>query len=1158
MAVALGTIGLKERLRRWIPRLLGVVPLLVFLAGLFELGVNQSGLIMAGILTLLIAGLLILYTEISLLSFPCEAPNNRLLRKLHRPLARLSSRASETAQKREKPWWARAAARFLQAVIATPLGGIAKDLDYKSVKNTPIDLDILRQLMYPSGAEDNESRRNAEEQDFKIRHMHLVAINSQPLPDPAHENIDVSQPRWLQRIEVSGGTVQVEYATPPNDIHVAQVVRCSFVPYPKSVGRFEFPYTICWCIEDKSLHCHPTMETATISVEISGQPDGEQPGSKPGNESGDQSTLGSFHFLNNEILSKGQTWIRRGRWLMQYLLQLRIQVVITLICWLLFQTQQVRDVLLALMLDQKPMGFVWATLFGTALSLLLWHSARQLTRLFPEIHRIRKSGSGNFSLPNTGIFSPSFELLLFLIAWLSVVLFTVPIAREAFQDEAQSYAWAQHLLAPYALFLVGAIFIALWRLLDQPKSTWKPPFPARFATFFVIGLIAPLVAQLLGANTLPSIMGSLAVLFWFLCILLIVATTIFRFSVVSGFPLLSLLLVAYYLININRLNDNHAIRVRPLNNRSQHIADLDANQTLPSLEQKLDDWIQAREADGIFKAYINAGKEYPIYVISAQGGGIYAAYHTAKSLATLTESIPTFPEHIFAISSVSGGSIGSTIYRMALSSQSQSCHASDPLSATSLSERIDYYFESRDSLATILASLLFGDVTQRIFPLPVAHWDRALGLELSFENRHAQPVIWNTTNKCYQPIKLDGSFFLDQDRPFASASEASKQAQAPQLASSESKSVANAADTRISERLPYLVLNTTIVENGQRFILAPFQLSHQFSSSGQTDAEFHQPWLRRSEKPTLQDLRFSTAASLSARFPIASPYGFFSDARDRRLVDGGLYDNSGAITAQEIVASLKNIIDHRCTHPPDANSYCYLKVVPIAIVDQKAVSLTASVNDGANRRRPLRIFGWSALEAVLSSREARLQKAADLFGRSGTSEATNTPSSRSNAQLPQLRTSQAGPTRASICGSSGAQSNVDVDRTQRSSDAFAMEDFGFGCEPLRILLNKEFRLGDGNRVYSIPLGWTISCQAKAFINDQIQPLDIWSRREHRRHEWLGRPADHHGIPCEQGKTVVRRPLEGIPSGAGGIRPLSWPFWNLIMRLEREISLEKNI
>jgi len=68
-------------------------------------------------------------------------------------------------------------------------------------------------------------------------------------------------------------------------------------------------------------------------------------------------------------------------------------------------------------------------------------------------------------------------------------------------------------------------------------------------------------------------------------------------------------------------------------------------------------------------AYAKASKIYPIFVVAAQGGGAYAAYNSATFLARMQDLCPTFRHHLFAISSVSGGSVGAATFAAALDAE---------------------------------------------------------------------------------------------------------------------------------------------------------------------------------------------------------------------------------------------------------------------------------------------------------------------------------------------------------------------------------------------------------------------------------------------------------------------------------------------------------
>ena len=56
---------------------------------------------------------------------------------------------------------------------------------------------------------------------------------------------------------------------------------------------------------------------------------------------------------------------------------------------------------------------------------------------------------------------------------------------------------------------------------------------------------------------------------------------------------------------------------------------------------------------------------YPVFVVAAQGGGIYAASTAGTFLATMQDHCPAFARHVFAISAVSGGSIGASLFNAA-------------------------------------------------------------------------------------------------------------------------------------------------------------------------------------------------------------------------------------------------------------------------------------------------------------------------------------------------------------------------------------------------------------------------------------------------------------------------------------------------------------
>ena len=707
-----------------------------------------------------------------------------------------------------------------------------------------------------------------------------------------------------------------------------------------------------------------------------------------------------------------------------YLWFLRIQVFIAIISIFLFQTGQVNDIVLAIILDRDWPAFLFAILFAFLLSLLLWHTSRYLTWVVPEL----KKGNHNLS----GLFSPTAEMILLWLAWFSLALFTVPIAEQAYDDN--NYLWHIYFLL---IFQAGVIY--LWRKFDFPNPTWTPKFRWRFIRLYGVGLILPFLFKNLKSYEIPELIGSLGILFWALSTILIVSSVIYQFSTLTGIPLLSILIVVAYFMNMNRFNDNHTIRLKKYDYSLQS-ARQNKFKKLPYLEDKFEEWINQQTIistkDGekpgltileLAKKYksectkqnkANKAKdpgeqlmrcEYPIYIASAQGGGIYAAYHTAKTFQTITDKIPNFRNHLFVISSVSGGSFGSAIYANWLRNCSDK-------------NKIDNFFDRpRDPLALIVASMFFGDLFQRFYPIPVAAWDRSLGLELAFEPRNNKIIKSDgsnpesTKNEC---INLNKSFYETQgvEGPF-----------------DDDKQKATITIRGYSNPTPFLVLNTTEVDNGRRYLISPFRVSDLF-----TDADFHEPWPAGVENVQFRDMAYSTAAGLSARFPLISPYGFFPEQRVRRFVDGGLYDNSGAVTANEIKLSLQNIYLKKKLERKDGTlydnpDYNLFRFEPFSILDKNTVDLSSNYANPEQlaKNNKFEIFGWTALTSVFSTRLSRTGNAVDNFLTNGISR---------------------------------------PGKTER-----------------KVLIEKEFLLAGMPRpLFSIPLGWKLSCQARAFINDQLQ------------------------------------------------------------------------
>lgn len=281
-----------------------------------------------------------------------------------------------------------------------------------------------------------------------------------------------------------------------------------------------------------------------------------------------------------------------------------------------------------------------------------------------------------------------------------------------------------------------------------------------------------------------------------------------------------------------------------------------------------------------FKAWKAAHTEGPIIFVSAEGGGIYAAYHAAYLLSRLQEeSDHEFGKRVFMISSVSGGSLGSGVFASLLAAQ-------EKLGAD---HRINFVQASRamfddDLLSPVLAAGLGPDALQAFIPFPVRPFDRARAMEDTLHQR------WRDLEKTWQP---DGKKPLVDWSPDGSLWDLWVQ-----------------RNNTISTQLPALFLNTTVVETGSRATLGPYGMP----GGNRPIPNIYHLWAGAT------DLRVPLPAALvlSARFPVVTPVGRLDHlvlrtcgpnerrfgCADWRFGDGGYFENSGLDTLLDVLGVL--------------------------------------------------------------------------------------------------------------------------------------------------------------------------------------------------------------------------------------------------------------
>ncbi len=345
-------------------------------------------------------------------------------------------------------------------------------------------------------------------------------------------------------------------------------------------------------------------------------------------------------------------------------------------------------------------------------------------------------------------------------------------------------------------------------------------------------------------------------------------------------------------------SENHDVRVLPPSSiaHTPAYAHRGANgpQYLPAVLDTFSKWLAPRGKrwQDFIAAEDAAGRtdlmpETPVVLICAEGGGIYAAFHTAMVLATIQDRSPRFAEHVFAISGVSGGSVGASLWVAALEADRARTEASASLAdglafgptlpAQTQMQKLLQDVLGSDLLSRVLAYGLGIDFLQAIIPAPIGWADRARQLEYALEEA------------------------------------AEKSLGAPVMASAFNDLwPGNAGLGRAHTSVPYLFLNTTCVETGGRVMISPLSLAARDAPGPRTLPEYTPDW----------NVRLSTAAVLSARFPYVTPAGRFPrtfldtgcPAGEGRLADGGYFDNAGATTLHEILAVINTL--HGTTELP--------------------------------------------------------------------------------------------------------------------------------------------------------------------------------------------------------------------------------------------------
>ncbi len=363
----------------------------------------------------------------------------------------------------------------------------------------------------------------------------------------------------------------------------------------------------------------------------------------------------------------------------------------------------------------------------------------------------------------------------------------------------------------------------------------------RYNFFFLIGVFSILiigftVLSIIGISVLQMI-GPTAIVITSLAAWISMTNTIAIINT-KYFKYFSSVLVVLFLISSNFNNNNRV-----------YLLDKEIPERI-SVKEYYKNWKEKRTAT-------STSETYPVFVIAIEGGGSRSAYWAGSVLSGLSDRIPEFSDHVFAISAVSGGSLGSVVYQTLLRQHSDN-RSSDSILPVARE------ILKKDFLSPITASLGYPDMLQQFIPFEISVFDRAKALERSWEKACSDVI---PHGKGENPLK----------RPFHDLWNGGAEFE-----------------------LPALFINATWVETGRRVIMSNLMVDEVgFSNSVDLFSVID------------KEIKLSTAVSLSSRFPYITPAGgIFPDKKNLwgHVSDGGYFDNSGITTAGEIISIINNEI----------------------------------------------------------------------------------------------------------------------------------------------------------------------------------------------------------------------------------------------------------
>ena len=456
-----------------------------------------------------------------------------------------------------------------------------------------------------------------------------------------------------------------------------------------------------------------------------------------------------------------------------------------------------------------------------------------------------------------------------LLEWGPRVLAFIPFVAAAIALEV-SFRWN----APVALLLlaIGAAFLGLAiarvpltrRLVGDTRTA-----PWVQGAWVIAGLattLGAMVVAILWPAGIGVALGGPAIVVFGLGFIIPVITIACQLGTSLRIPVTGALLLWAVLLGV--FFDNHRVGRRAL------IAETGGATDRPTLASAFKLWAGQQP--------VGANGKTTMALIAVQGGASRAGYWTAVALAELQTAAAKltgkdgkpvdFGSHIFAISSVSGGSVGAVGYSAMLKTAAPNVRTPTTKGDAETLTNDLLGFAGRDALGPALTGMLYSDLLYRFLPAPFLP-DRAETLERAWEEAWDAPD--GQTGLHPRTVGTIGASFL---------------ALAPKDG---------------EQWRPLLIVQGASESGGRRMLTSAVKFT-----CDEVDAD-----------DVLQgighDVAASTAILNGARFPWVSPGGTFThqpcyakegDPKSNdHVLDGGYFDNAGAETLREMTRAIRNL-----------------------------------------------------------------------------------------------------------------------------------------------------------------------------------------------------------------------------------------------------------